>query len=275
MSIINTLRYICRSRRAPAPRLFKDALVGVAGIYTLNHIVGAVDLWLHSKARSISILRGVPVESEALYGIAYNETACGTFNMTDFPCQNIISTQLDGTYWADDDPWMYLEGLDTISGNNPDLTLEYIKDTAILVPGSNINFRSQGFSINTHGLRVECTNLRDECDKLESPFPVPLVPGSSPVTNCSRAGYPRFPYYTSGELQFSGNDTRDIRNLVLGIIGDEMGGMLYARQILDLAKPSSCFSLPSGAVRQIFHLPGHPIRQQRSSSCIGMPSAVG
>ncbi|KIO27243.1 hypothetical protein M407DRAFT_23551 [Tulasnella calospora MUT 4182] len=226
MSLIKTLRYTCRSRRAPAPRLFKEAFVGVAGIYILSHVVGVIDLWLHSRARSISVFRGVPVQSEAFYGLAYNETTCGPFDTTGLPCQNLISNRSDGAHWAYDEPWMYLEGVDTISGTNSDITLEYINDTAILVPGSNHNFKSQAFSINTQGLHVECTNLRDECDRPQSPFPVSLVPGSNPVTNCSKAGYPRFPYYTSGELEFSGWDTRNIESLVLGIIGEEMGGML-------------------------------------------------
>ncbi|KIO25539.1 hypothetical protein M407DRAFT_25137 [Tulasnella calospora MUT 4182] len=227
MSLINTLRYTCRSRRATAPRLLKEAFVGVAGIYILSHVVGVIDLWLHSRARSISVFRGVPVQSEAFYGLAYNETTCGPFDMTGLPCRNLISTRSDGVHWAYDESWMYLEGVDSISGTNPDITLEYINDTAILVPGSNRNFKSQAFSINTQGLQVECTNLRDECDRPQSPFPVSIIPGSSPVTNCSKAGYPRFPYYTSGELEFSGWDTRNIENLVLGIIGDEMGGMLH------------------------------------------------
>ncbi|KIO24632.1 hypothetical protein M407DRAFT_25971 [Tulasnella calospora MUT 4182] len=226
MSLINTLRYTCRSKRATTPRLFKEAFVGVAGIYILSHVVGVIDLWLHSRARSISVFRGIPVQSEALYGLAYNETTCGPFSTTGLPCKNLISTRSGGTYWADGETRMYLEGFDTMSGTNPDLTLEYINDTAILVPGSNRNFKSQGFNINTHGLSVECTNLRDECDRPQSPFPVSIFPGSSPVTNCSNAGYPRFPYYTSGELEFSGYDSRNIENLVLGIIGDEMGGML-------------------------------------------------
>ncbi|KIO24948.1 hypothetical protein M407DRAFT_25697 [Tulasnella calospora MUT 4182] len=225
MSLINTLRYTCRSRRSTAPRLFKEAFGGVAGIYILSHVVGVIDLWLHSRARSISVFRGVPVQSEALYGLAYNETTCGPFDTIGLPCKNLISAQPDGTRWAYNESWMYFEGVDTVSGTNSNVTLEYINDTAILVPGPNRNFKSQGFSISTQGLHVECANLRDECDRLQSPFPVSFVPGSSPVTNCSKAGYPRFPYYTTGELEFSGYDSRDIRNLVLGIIGGEMGGM--------------------------------------------------
>ncbi|KIO24949.1 hypothetical protein M407DRAFT_25698 [Tulasnella calospora MUT 4182] len=226
MSLINTLRYTCRPRRATAPRLFKEAFVGVTGTYILSHVVAVIDLWLHSRARSISVFRGVPAQSEAFYGLAYNETTCGPFDTTGLPCKNLISTRSDGTHWAYDESWMYLEGVDIISGTNSDVSLEYINDTAIIVPGPNRNFKSQEFSINTQGLHVECTNLRDECDRSQSPFPVSLVPGSRPVTNCcSQAGYPGFPYHTSGELEFSGYDGRDIRNLVLGIIGDEMGGM--------------------------------------------------
>ncbi|KIO30878.1 hypothetical protein M407DRAFT_20004 [Tulasnella calospora MUT 4182] len=227
MSLINTLLYTCRSKRATAPRLFKEAFVGVAGIYILSHVVGVIDLWLHGKARSISVFRAVPVQSEELYGLVYNETTCGPFDMTGLPCKNLISRRSDGTHWAYDESWMYLEGFDTISGTNPDLTLEYINDTAILVPGSNRNFKSHGFSINTQGLHVECINLADECDTLQSPFPVAFGPGSGPVTNCSKAGYPRFPYYTSGGLDIAGNDTRNIKSLVLGIIGEEIGGMLH------------------------------------------------
>ncbi|KAG9046228.1 hypothetical protein FS837_004826 [Tulasnella sp. UAMH 9824] len=213
-------------QRATAPRLFKEAFIGVTGIYILSHIVGAIDLWLHSRAHSMSVLRGVPSKSEALYGLAYNETTCGTLEITGLPCKRLISTRSNRTYWADNEPWMHLEGLDTISGTNLDMTLEYVDDAAILVPGPSRNFKSQGFTINTHGLQVDCTNLRDQCDRLQSPFPVALVPGSNPVTNCSKAGYPRFPYYTSGELEFSGYDSRNIKNLVLGIIGSEMGGMV-------------------------------------------------
>lgn len=226
MSIANTLRYTFRSRRATAPRLFKEALVGVTGIYILSHTVGLVDLWLHGSARSVSVFRGVPVQSEALYGIAYNETTCGPLNMTGLPCQNLISIRSNATLWADDEPRMYLQGFDTISGINPDLTLEYINDTALLVPGPSRNFKSQSLSINTQGLRVECKNLRNECNRTQSPFPVSIIPGSNPVTNCSKGGYPTFPYYTSGELEFSGYDGRNIRDLVLGVIGSEMGGML-------------------------------------------------
>ncbi|KAG9046225.1 hypothetical protein FS837_004823 [Tulasnella sp. UAMH 9824] len=226
MSLIYTLRYTCRARRATAPRLFKEAFIGVAGIYILSHIVSAIDLWLHSRARSISVFRGVPDQSEALYGIAYNETTCGTLEMTGLPCQRLISTRSNRTYWAEDQPWMQLEGLDTISGTSLDIALEYVDNTAILVPGPTRNFKSQAFNINTYGLQVDCTNLREECDRSESPFPIVLGPGSRPVTNCSKAGYPRFPYYTSGELDFSGYDSRDIKSLVLGIIGSEMGGML-------------------------------------------------
>ncbi|KAG9041827.1 hypothetical protein FS837_011691 [Tulasnella sp. UAMH 9824] len=155
MSLINTLRYTCRPKRAAAPRLFKEAFVGVAGIYVLSHIVGIIDLWLHSRARSISVFRDVPVQSEAMYGITYNETTCGTFEMTGLPCQNLISTRSDGTYWADDQRWMYIQGFGTFEGTNPDVSLEYVNDTAILIPGANRKFKSQGFSINTHGLHVE------------------------------------------------------------------------------------------------------------------------
>ncbi|KAG9046226.1 hypothetical protein FS837_004824 [Tulasnella sp. UAMH 9824] len=226
MSLVNTLRYTCRSKRATAPRLFKEAFISVAGIYILSHIVGVTDLWLHSRTRSMSIFRGVPDQSEALYSLGYNETTCGTLERTGLPCQRLISTRSNRTYWADEEPWIHLAGLDTFSGTNPDIALEYVDNTTILVPGPSRNFKSQGFTINTYGLKVDCTNLRDQCDRLQSPFPVALVPGSSPVTNCSKAGYPHFPYYTSGELEFSGYDSRNIKNMVLGIIGSEMGGML-------------------------------------------------
>lgn len=57
-----------------------------------------------------------------------------------------------------------------------------------------------------------------------------LVPRGSPVTNCSKAGYPQIPYHTTGELSHWRFDTRNIETLVLGIIGDQMGGMVYVRQ---------------------------------------------
>ncbi|KAG8944811.1 hypothetical protein FRC04_001549 [Tulasnella sp. 424] len=225
MAIINTLRYTSRSKRARAPRVFKEAFIGVTGIYILSHTVGVIDLWLHSSARSISVFRAVPTQSDAQFGITYNDTICGPFNKTELPCQNLISTQLDGTYWAYDEQWMYLEGYDTIANSNPEISLESVNDVVILVPGPDRNFKSTGFIINTHGLQVECTNLRDQCNRMMAPIIEAFVHGSGPVTNCSKAGYPRIPYYTSGDLKISGRDTRNIQSLVIGIIGDEMGGM--------------------------------------------------
>ncbi|KAG8969101.1 hypothetical protein FRC05_001254 [Tulasnella sp. 425] len=227
MSIINTLRYISRSRRASAPRFFKEALVGVTGIYLLCHMVGLVDLWLHSSARSISVVRATSVNSEALYGITYDDSRCGPFNNTELPCQKLIYPYDGEISYAHEEQWMYLEGYDAAADINPYTRLEYINNTSILVPGSAKNFKSQGFTFHTYGLRVECANLRDSCDRLSVPAIENLVPGATPVTNCSKAGYPRIPYYTSGELKESGLDTRNIESLVLGIIGDEMGGMLH------------------------------------------------
>lgn len=227
MSILNTIRYTGRSRRASAPRFFKEAVVGVTGIYLLSHVVGLLDLWLHSRARSTSVARAVPVESDAQYGIAYNEARCGPFNKTALPCQELIRTVGKESIWGYLNPWIYLESYDTISDVNPYKTLEYINGTAILVPGPAKNFKSQGFTFSTQGLRVECEPLRDQCDRLPMPLIEFFTPGATPVTNCSKAGYPRIPYYTSGVLKESGRDTRNIKSLVMGIIGDEMGGMLY------------------------------------------------
>ncbi|KAG8939737.1 hypothetical protein FRC04_005986 [Tulasnella sp. 424] len=225
MSILNTIRYTSRSRRASAPRFFKEAVVAVTGIYLLSHVVGLLDLWLHSRARSTSVARAVPIESDALYGIAYNEARCGPFNKTALPCQELIRTVGNESIWGYLSPWIYLESYDTISDVNPYKTLEYINGTAILVPGPAKNFKSQGFTFNTQGLRVECEPLRDQCDRLPMPLIEFFTPGATPVTNCSKAGYPRIPYYTSGVLKESGRDTRNIQSLVMGIIGDEMGGM--------------------------------------------------
>ncbi|KAG9049197.1 hypothetical protein FS837_010919 [Tulasnella sp. UAMH 9824] len=229
MSLINTLRYTSRSKRASTPRFFKEAFAGATGIYLLSHAVGLVDLWLHSGARSTTVFRDVQVESDALYGLAYSEARCGPFNKTELPCQRLIYAAQNGIVYANDDPWIYHETYDTISDINPYKKSEYVNGTAILVPGPAKDFQSHGFTINTQGLRVQCSNLRDQCDRL----PMPLIqvawpgPHSGPVTNCSKAGYPCIPYHTSGELKVSGRDTRNIESLVLGVIGDELGGMLY------------------------------------------------
>ncbi|KAG8943891.1 hypothetical protein FRC04_002432 [Tulasnella sp. 424] len=225
MSIINSLRYTSRSRRANAPRFFKEALIGVTGIYLLSHTVGMVDLWLHSSARSASVIRAVPVRSDAPYGFTYYEDRCGSFNKTELPCQELIVPWSGATWWAAGSPWVYYESYDTALDINPYKRVEYLNDTAILVPGPGKDFKSQGFAFNTQGVRVECENLRDRCDRMEVPVMEVMAPGASPVTNCSKAGYPRIPYYTSGDLHISGRDTRDIESLVLGFIGDEMGGM--------------------------------------------------
>ncbi|KIO24954.1 hypothetical protein M407DRAFT_25703 [Tulasnella calospora MUT 4182] len=109
---------------------------------------------------------------------------------------------------------------------NPYFTLERINETAILVPGPTRNYQNQDFDFNTHGLRVQCASLEDRCERLAAPLPQFLVQGRSPVTNCSKAGYPRIPYYTTGELSPSGLDSRNIKTLVLGLMDDEMGGMM-------------------------------------------------
>ncbi|KAG8991013.1 hypothetical protein FRB90_001495 [Tulasnella sp. 427] len=225
MSIINSLRYASRTKRASAPRFFKEALVGVTGIYILSHIVGAVDLWLHSCARSVSIVRNIPVSSEALYGMEYDETTCGGFDKSQLPCQKLISTEWDGTHWAYNNESIYLDGFDAVSDANRNVRVEYIDDTAFLVPGPDRNFKSHTFTVKTQGLHVECENLRDRCGKLSVPILEALTPGAFPVTNCSEAGYPLIPYHTTGELMASGRDTRNIESMVMGVIGDEIGGM--------------------------------------------------
>lgn len=227
MSIINTIRYTSRSRRAVAPRFFKEALADVTGIYILSHTVGLADLWLHSGARSISVIRPVPVETEALYGITYNEYKCGPFNKTALPCQKLIAPYMGGIWWAPEMQRIYYESYDTVLDINPYKRVEYIDNTAVLVPGPGKGFESRGFTFNTHGLRVECASLKDRCSTMTSPEMDILASYLSPVINCSKGGYPQIPYYTSGELKLSGRDTRNIQNFVLGIIGDEMGGMMY------------------------------------------------
>ncbi|KIO33545.1 hypothetical protein M407DRAFT_17499 [Tulasnella calospora MUT 4182] len=247
MSIINSLRYASRSRRANAPRFFTEALVGVTGIYILSHTVGLVDLWLHSGARSISVIRAVPMEAEALYGIMYDEEKCGSFNKTVLPCQKLIAPLNGGIWWAPRAPWIYYESYDTALDVNPYKRVEYINNTAILVPGPGKDFKSQGFTFNTHGLRVECANLRDQCDRMPVPVLDVIGRGVSPVTNCSKGGYPRVPYHTSGSLKISGRDTRNIQNFVLGIIGDEMGGMIHGTPDFSSAWTSN----PASAVVQM------------------------
>ncbi|KAG8967374.1 hypothetical protein FRC05_002084 [Tulasnella sp. 425] len=205
----------------------QEALISGTGIYLLGHTVGMVDLWLHSSARSISVVRAVPIESQPSYGITYDEAKCGSFNKTELPCQNLIAPRLGGTWWAPKTPEIYYESYGTVLGVNPYKRVEYLNDTAILVPGPGKDFKSEGFAFNTYGLRVECENLRDRCDRLPTPLFEIQIPGANPVTNCSKAGYPLIPYYTSGKLLASGRDTRNIESFVIGIIGDEIGGMIH------------------------------------------------
>lgn len=231
MSIINGLRYIYRSTRSKTSRLFKEALASVAGIYLLTHAVGLLDLWLHSRARAASVIRPIPFETEALYGITYSDEKCGPFNKAELPCQNMVGPGQEGIIFSFETLTVFSASWYTILGDNPYFKLEYINGTAIITPGPTRNYQSQGFNFNTHGLRVECENLKDRCERLATPLPQYLVQGESPVANCSNAGYPHIPYYTTGELSPQGLDTRNIETLVLGIIGDEMGGMRYAKQV--------------------------------------------
>lgn len=268
MSIINTMRYTIRSRRAVAPRFFKEALFGVTGIYILSHTVGLADLWLHSGARSISVNRPVPVDAEALYGITYDEDKCGPFNKTALPCQKLIAPYLGGIWWAPEMQWIYYESYDTVLDVNPYKRVEYIDNTAVLVPGPGKGFESQGFSFNTHGLRVECASLKDRCNTMKSPSLGILAPYISPVTNCSKGGYPQIPFYTSGELKLSGRDTRNIQNFVLGIIGDEMGGMMYVTPNFRVFIANKC-SIQPAMEHRTSHQPGQPTQHRQSSNCGG------
>lgn len=233
MSIINGLRYVSRSTRAKTPRLFKEALTSVTCVYLLTHVVGLVDLWLHSRARAVSVMRSIPFETEALYGITYSDEKCGPFNKAELPCQKMVGPTLDRgkMVFGSNITAVTLGPQYTIRGVNPYLELEHINGTTIIVPGPSTSYQSQGFNIPTYGLRVECENLKDRCERLATPLPQYLVQGESPVTDCSKAGYPRIPYHTTGELNSQGFDTRNIEPLVLGIIGDEMGGMMYVKQV--------------------------------------------
>lgn len=230
MPIINSLRYASHSRRARAPRFFKEALISITGIYLLTHVVGLVDLWLHSTARAVSAIRSIPFEPEALYGITYSSDECGPFNKTELPCQKLITSYQGRMLLAFEYVRLYSASSFAIADANPYFKLESINGTAIIVPGQTRHYQSQGFNFKTHGLRVQCANLKDRCEKLVAPLTQFPVPGGSPVTNCSKAGYPNIPYHTMGDLSPSGFDTRDVKTLVLGIIGDEMGGMTYVRQ---------------------------------------------
>ncbi|KIO24950.1 hypothetical protein M407DRAFT_25699 [Tulasnella calospora MUT 4182] len=226
MSILNSLRYVRRSRRGKAPWFFKEALVGVTGIYLITHAVGLIDLWLHSSAKAISVIRSIPFEAEALFGNTYSDVMCGPFNKTELPCQKLISYEQGRTQFAYNILVATLTGMNAMRDLNPYLKLERINGTTIFVPGSTRSYQSREFTYNTYGLRAQCANLEDRCERLAAPLPQFLVQGRSPVTNCSKAGYPRIPYHTTGNLSPSGLDTRDIQTLVLGLIGDEMGGMI-------------------------------------------------
>ncbi|KAG8916852.1 hypothetical protein FRC00_014323, partial [Tulasnella sp. 408] len=230
MSIINSLRYMTRSKRGKAPWLFKEALFSATGVYILTHAVGLVDLWLHSSARAVSVIRSIPVEVEveSPFGITYNEAKCGPFNKTTLPCQTLITSFNKTMLFSGASNTRALVGSATyytFLDVNPYFKLEYISGRAILVPGPTKNYQSRGFDFDTYGLRVQCENLRDHCERLVTPVSDILVSGGSPVTNCAKAGYPQIPYHTTGELSAWGFDTRNIETLVLGIVGDEMGGM--------------------------------------------------
>lgn len=232
MSILDSLRYVSRSRRGKAPQFFKETLVSVTGIYLLTHAVGLLDLWLHSSARALSVTRSVPVEVDAPYGYTYNEAKCGPFEKTELPCPKMVGARWGRLEWAGDDTFMKLQVANSIAGVNPYTSLEFVNGTAIIVPGPSKKFASYGFTFSTYGVHVHCTNLRDQCDRLVTSVAQFLVPEGSPVINCSNAGYPQIPYYTSGELKPTGFDMRNIRSFVFGINGDEMGGMVYVTQAL-------------------------------------------
>ncbi|KAG8918847.1 hypothetical protein FRC00_012018, partial [Tulasnella sp. 408] len=222
MSIINSLRYISRTKRGKAPRFFKEAVVSVTGIYLLTHAVGLVNLWLHSSAQAVSVIRPMSIDVDSRYGIQYNEAKCGPFNKTELPCQKLITPYLGNMTFSDAPNVTVFGGSETwytMLDINPYLRLEDINGAAILVPGPTKQYQSRGFDFNTHGLRVQCENLRDRCERLVTPVSEILLPGGSPVTNCSKAGYPQIPYHTTGELSSWGFDTRNVETLVLGIIG--------------------------------------------------------
>ncbi|KAG8991014.1 hypothetical protein FRB90_001496 [Tulasnella sp. 427] len=226
MSIINTFRYTSRIKRAKAPRFFKEAIVGVTGLYLLGHAVGLIDLVMHNNAQSAVTVRFVPTTTNDLYGLAFSDQLCGPLDKSKPPCQNLVQPWAGGLYWAFFNQRLHLQAYDTLSNLNPYISLEYIDGTAFLVPGPTKKSTSHGLTITTQGLRIECANLADQCDTNPAPVTDHPLPGGKPVTNCAKAGYPGIPYYTSGELEASGMDTRDINTLIMGVIGDEVGGMI-------------------------------------------------
>ncbi|KAG8973260.1 hypothetical protein FRC05_008974 [Tulasnella sp. 425] len=201
-AIGETCVYAARSRtRHQLPRLFKQALGMSAGVWIFARLVGLADLWLHTTSKSIPVLSPIPDAAHTyMFAAKFNETICpawraviqadvGDPSIDDiYPCS---STFEDFVFFNDpmSDTGFKSMGNESYSAWKA-ITLADEADLAVLVPGPAINTSSTSYTISTFAIRANCISLNSLCTK----------DATNATTNCTAAGYPQLPHFTTNSF---------------------------------------------------------------------------
>ncbi|KIO27801.1 hypothetical protein M407DRAFT_22976 [Tulasnella calospora MUT 4182] len=236
MSFLKSLQYVLRgsSRRASLPPMFKEALRAATVIYIFTHTVGVVDIWLHGTTFSTAAMRPGPFTEPAAFGVDFNSTLCPNphSKKAKLPCL----CSRDG--WAFNNTDVIRTGYST-SFNQSDsafhvITLANERDTAIVIPGYNSNYREKTFIANTFAARAQCKSINNLCDRVPE--------GTGTYTgNCSNIGYPTIPYILP--------DDQGIADYVFGFVNGSMAGQ--AEGIPDFPKGKWLTPNPTSLVLQL------------------------
>lgn len=164
MSLFDSVRYLLRSklRRASAPSYFHVAVTLGIVVYTVTHLIGIADLWLHATTSAVLFNRTTLYsESSPLKtSLAFDTSLC---DRADFPpLPNICMTSLDG--WAQGQEELVNVGQLVVANASSEMaaiTLADENDLAVLVPRT-INQLAR-FKATSFGLRTSCESLNVKC----------------------------------------------------------------------------------------------------------------
>ncbi|KAF8600937.1 hypothetical protein BDV93DRAFT_608342 [Ceratobasidium sp. AG-I] len=165
MSLVESIRYLLRNklRRAPAPSYFRVAVILGIVVYSVTHLIGLADLWLHATTSAVLFNKttSYPADSSPLRtSLAFNESLCDEYDFP--PLSNICMTNLDG--WALDKRFLTDAGQLVVSNTSSKMqaiTLADADDLAVMVPPS-ISVLAK-FKATTFGIRTSCESLNTKC----------------------------------------------------------------------------------------------------------------
>ncbi|KAG8982776.1 hypothetical protein FRB90_006560 [Tulasnella sp. 427] len=236
MGFLKSIQYVLRGtkRRASIPPVFKEALGIASVIYIFTHTVGGVDIWLHATTYSTAAMRPELFTESASFGVDFDSTLCpgSHTSKSKLPCL----CSHDG--WAFNYTDIIRTGYST-SFNESDsafrvITLADEKDTAIVVPGSGMDYSEKTFVANTFAARAECKSINGLCKRVKE--------GAGTYTgNCSNIGYPTIPYILPEDM--------GIANFLFGFVNGSMAGQ--AEGIPDFPKGKWITQNPVSLVAQL------------------------